>query len=111
MSLGGTTSGNLSYFSLRLIRRVAGSDWTTSALLFSHDVDSTAYTGGFFCLYNGNFGINTNAVGTSGSGIICIANCSAIPSTSPAGIGQLYVEAGALKYRGSSGTVSVIATA
>jgi len=29
----------------------------------------------------------------------------------PAGMGQLYVEGGALKYRGSSGTVTTIANA
>ena len=29
----------------------------------------------------------------------------------PAGVGQLYVESGALKYRGSSGTVTTIANA
>lgn len=33
------------------------------------------------------------------------------PTTSPAGGGQLYVEAGALKYRGSAGTVTVLGVA
>jgi hypothetical protein len=33
------------------------------------------------------------------------------PATSPSGVGQLYVEAGALKFRGSSGTVTTIAPA
>jgi hypothetical protein len=44
------------------------------------------------------------------NGVLGITNGTA-PSTSPAGIGQLYVEAGALKYRGSSGTVTTIAAA
>ena len=46
----------------------------------------------------------------SSAGILSISNATA-PSTSPAGVGQLYVEAGALKYRGSSGTVTTIAAA
>jgi hypothetical protein len=39
-----------------------------------------------------------------------MANATA-PSSSPADMGQLYVEGGALKYRGSSGTVTTIAPA
>ena len=49
-------------------------------------------------------------MGISSTGIIAIYNATA-PSTSPVGLGQLYVEAGALKYRGSSGTVTTIAAA
>ena len=45
------------------------------------------------------------------NGAIAIFNVAAAPATSPAGVGQLYVEAGALKYRGSSGTVTTIAAA
>ena len=58
----------------------------------------------------GNFGINVSSWGTSAVGVIAIGNGTA-PSTSPAGLGQLYVEGGALKYRGSSGTVTTIAAA
>lgn len=64
----------------------------------------------FRALASGNFGFRTQAAGTSAVGVLAIANGTA-PSTSPAGIGQLYVEAGALKYRGSSGTVTTIAAA
>jgi len=45
------------------------------------------------------------------NGAIAIFNVAAAPATSPANLGQLYVEAGALKYRGSSGTVTTIAAA
>lgn len=48
--------------------------------------------------------------GTSANKVIGIANGTA-PSTSPAGGGQLYVESGALKFRGSSGTVTTVAVA
>lgn len=52
----------------------------------------------------------TAAVGTSGVNVMVIGNGTA-PATSPAGLGQLYVESGALKFRGSSGTVTTIANA
>jgi hypothetical protein len=50
------------------------------------------------------------SAGTSAAKVIGIANGTA-PTTSPTGMGQLYVESGALKYRGSSGTVTTIAPA
>jgi hypothetical protein len=59
---------------------------------------------------SGNIGVSVSSWGTSAAKVIGIANGTA-PSTSPAGMGQLYVEAGALKYRGSSGTVTTIAVA
>jgi hypothetical protein len=59
---------------------------------------------------DGSLGIATNDYG-SGSGVLAIANASVTPSTSPTGGGVLYVQNGELKYRGSSGTVTVIAPA
>jgi hypothetical protein len=59
---------------------------------------------------SGNVGVGVSTFGTSAAKVIGLANATA-PSTSPAGMGQLYVEAGALKYRGSSGTVTTIANA
>lgn len=47
----------------------------------------------------------------SGQRVIFIANALAAPTSNPSGGGILYVEAGALKYRGSSGTVTTIANA
>jgi hypothetical protein len=58
----------------------------------------------------GNVGVGVTTFGTSAAKVLGLANATA-PSTSPAGMGQLYVEAGALKYRGSSGTVTTIANA
>ena len=58
----------------------------------------------------GNLGINGSSFG-SGTLVIFIANATAVPSTNPTGGGILYVEAGALKYRGSSGTITTIANA
>lgn len=69
---------------------------------------------GVYTLYSdtgsGNLGIGTATFGTSAAKVIGMANATA-PTTSPAGMGQLYVEAGALKFRGSSGTVTTIAPA
>ena len=59
---------------------------------------------------SGNVGIGVSTFGTSAANVLGLANATA-PSTSPAGMGQLYVESGALKYRGSSGTITTIAAA
>ena len=47
----------------------------------------------------------------SGDKVIFISNADSVPSANPSGGGIFYVEAGALKYRGSSGTVTTIANA
>jgi hypothetical protein len=59
----------------------------------------------------GNVGIRTKSQFGGGQGVIGIANATVAPSVNPAGGGVLYVEDGALKYRGSNGTVTVIAPA
>lgn len=59
---------------------------------------------------SGNIGIGAATFGTAASKVLGLANATA-PTSSPAGMGQLYVENGALKYRGSSGTVTTIANA
>jgi len=61
-------------------------------------------------LNSSGLGLGTATFGTSAVRVFAIANGTA-PTTSPAGIGQLYVEAGALKFRGSSGTITTIAAA
>lgn len=60
---------------------------------------------------NANIGVNNSSDYGSGSGVIGIGNRLVAPSTNPSGGGVLYVESGALKYRGSSGTVTTIANA
>lgn len=61
---------------------------------------------------DGNLGLLT-ASGSFGTGqkVIFIANATVVPSTNPTGGGILYVESGALKYRGSSGTVTTLGVA
>lgn len=46
-----------------------------------------------------------------GVGVVGITNATTVPTTNPSGGGILYTEAGALKYRGSSGTVTTLAAA
>jgi hypothetical protein len=61
-----------------------------------------------------NRNVFLNAVGGSyggGQAVTFIGNASTVPSSNPTGGGILYVEAGALKFRGSSGSVTVIANA
>lgn len=47
----------------------------------------------------------------NGAKVTFIANATTIPTANPTGGGILYVEAGALKYRGSSGTVTTLGPA
>lgn len=53
---------------------------------------------------------NTGSFG-GGALVIGINNATTVPTSNPTGGGILYVEAGALKYRGSSGTITTIAAA
>jgi hypothetical protein len=46
-----------------------------------------------------------------GGGVLGLGNASTVPATNPAGGGVVYVEAGALRYRGSAGTVTTLAPA
>lgn len=53
---------------------------------------------------------NTTSFG-SGVGVIGIKSATTAPSANPVGGGILYVDAGALKYRGTSGTTTTVAPA
>jgi hypothetical protein len=59
---------------------------------------------------NTQFGSTTGSFG-GGDGVIGLANAATVPSSNPSGGGVLYAEAGALKWRGSGGTVTTIAPA
>ena len=61
--------------------------------------------------FAGRVGIGmTNFPTMAGTGI-ALGNITTVPSTNPVGGGVLYSEGGALKWRGSSGTVTTIAAA
>lgn len=61
--------------------------------------------------YDGNIAMFGSGSYGGGTKVLFMANRSAAPSTNPTGGGILYTESGALKYRGSSGTVTTIAAA
>ncbi len=54
--------------------------------------------------------VGASSFGAGAANVIAIADGTA-PTSSPAGVGQIYVESGALKYRGSAGTVTQLAAA
>lgn len=59
----------------------------------------------------GNIGILAGTEFGSGVGVLAVGNATTVPTTNPTGGGVLYAEAGALKWRGSSGTVTTVAAA
>lgn len=61
----------------------------------------------------GTLNIGLFGTGSYGGGakVLFVSNAGTVPTTNPSGGGILYVESGALKYRGSSGTVTTIGNA
>jgi hypothetical protein len=59
---------------------------------------------------SGNLLVGMTSTATSSAKTIHLANAT-VPTANPTGGGVLYVEGGALKYRGSSGTITTIANA
>ena len=84
---------------------VCASANTSTGLYFSSSNSFSAVAGGSeVCAFS------KSTLGSTGTNIY-IPNLTTAPSSNPVGGGVLYVEAGALKYRGSSGTVTTIANA
>ncbi len=69
----------------------------------AHNADSNYFAG--------NVGVGTDSQWGGGVGVVAMANAATVPATNPTGGGVLYVQGGALRYRGSSGTVTTIAPA
>ena len=91
--------------------RVAALSLATVAMQPFRDEGSTAGDAhGNRFRSNTQFGSLTGAFG-GGDGVVGLANVTTAPTTNPAAGGVLYAEAGALKWRGSAGTVTVIAIA
>ena len=90
--------------------RGAGDVYTTLSSGTNFYIRNISAVNVFTAADTGNIGIGVTAFGTSAAKVLGMANATA-PTSSPAGMGQLYVEGGALKYRGSSGTVTTIANA
>lgn len=79
----------------------------TTTIINSVNDANNAYSPLRFAANNYGFGGDV----ASGNGVIFIANDSADPSANPTGGGYLFASSGALKWRGSSGTVTTIAAA
>jgi hypothetical protein len=120
--VGLTSNAYNSALATTTFRYIAGGNYATNYLQttgqhqwFNAGVGTSAgdlitFTQAMTLDVSGNLLLKTTSIGTSAVGVIGLGNATA-PTSSPAGMGQLYVEGGALKYRGSSGTVTTIANA
>jgi hypothetical protein len=112
------TSGSTAYVgNSRLVGSGTGYAVNNSGTYY--DLGGNSYTGGVLGAIryssapvdaSGNTGIGVTSYGTSAANVLGIANGTP-PASSPTGMGQLYVEGGALKFRGSGGTITTIAPA
>ena len=108
-------SGSTGFGQIAFANGTSGTDRYNGYIAYNHSSNFMAfYTNAGTERYridaSGNLLVGVTAAGTSAAKVLGIANATA-PSTSPAGMGQLYVESGALKFRGSSGTITTIAAA
>ena len=97
MQLGGYINGNSAAGGLQLLELV--------------NLGSTSVPRGIVSLCNTYSLTSTYMPANTGNGVIYIANASTVPTANSVGGGILYVEGGALKYRGTSGTSTIIAPA
>jgi hypothetical protein len=110
---GATGGGNV----LKLSQKSVTTPTSTHYYIRGEYNTNTSPTETFFVKTSGqgyfadNLGIGTTGQFGSGNAVIGIANASTVPTTNPTGGGVIYVEGGALKYRGSSGTITTIANA
>ncbi len=100
--------------------RFGTTNWSAACLYGSsvevYSASSTyLYGGGVISLLMLSSGMQFGASGSasfgSGTGVIGIENASSNPSTNPSGGGVLYADGGALKWRGSGGTVTTMGPA
>lgn len=80
--------------------------------ILSYDRTGSAWKNLTFECYNLAFSpIGQAPTYGSGIGVVFVGECNTIPSANPTGGGVLYVQGGALKYRGTSGTVTTLGPA
>jgi hypothetical protein len=104
---GGTGSGSTMQVYDRVAASYGGFTVDASALT----VRGNASGIGLHVNASNNVGIGTNAQFGGGTIVLGLANATTNPTSNPTGGGVLYADAGALKWRGSSGTVTTIANA
>lgn len=86
-------------------------DWHIGGNTNDFAITETGVASRLWCIAGGNIGFNGTSFGGGAGGVIFIGNCTGVPGSNPSGGGVLYVLSGALKYRGSGGTVTNIAAA
>lgn len=110
LGTGGPASSGVAMF-IDSAGRVGISTPTPSTLFHvagAATVDGDFVVGSVLRTYGANVGIGAATWGTLASNVLGIGNGIA-PTSSPAGMGQVWVESGALKYRGAGGTVTTLA--
>jgi hypothetical protein len=98
---------------------IKGSGSTITTLIGVDIADQTQGTNNYSirtgpaqCQFGGRVAVGgAGSYGGGAGGVVFIANATTAPTTNPSGGGVLYVESGALKYRGSSGTVTTLGPA
>jgi len=105
LQLGGTTVNAYFYAAEGLGLSAIGNTTSNPFIFFTSDVERIRITA------IGNIGFGTSDQFGGGQKVIGIANATTNPATNPTGGGVLYADGGALKWRGSSGTVTTIANA
>lgn len=95
---------------------VYGIDAPATATLFGNNLDGLPVRGGAQGTTQmfGNVSVSAAAATAStadGRGVIAVRNAGVVPTTNPSNGGVVYVEGGALKYRGSAGTVTTLGPA
>jgi hypothetical protein len=105
LQLGGTTVNAYFYAAEGLGLSAIGNTTSTPFIFFTNDVERMRITA------IGNIGLGTSDQFGGGQKVVGIANATTNPATNPTGGGVLYADGGALKWRGSSGTVTTIANA
>lgn len=84
-------------------------NYTTSSLF---SIYNNTASSDFFTI-DGNANVSLGSLGSFGGGrrIVFIPNCTLVPSSSPVGGGALVVQSGALYWKGSSGSLTLVAPA
>lgn len=76
-----------------------------------NDLASTKLTGGVKGAANNNALLAAATDVASGQGVVAVKDATSAPAGTPSGGGVLYSDAGALKWKGSGGTVTTVAPA
>lgn len=97
------------------VSAVGGGKWQYGIRVDGNAIPAEGFpisiTGTFGVKLDGSVVVGAETHATGGKGVIAMKNAAAVPTSNFPGGGVLYVEAGKLKYRGSSGTVTTLALA